>query len=108
MWDYINLGKEFVIEVVCVEMFFFVLFFCVIVLGFLNFCVNFVGNYGLMIFLIGFIVLAGVYFFVFVIFFGVFGFLFSYFKGGFKLVNFIFEGMVGGLLIFFGFIGMMS
>ncbi|GGI84166.1 DUF3360 family protein [Shewanella gelidii] len=107
-WDHVNLGAEFAISVVRVEMLIPALLFCVISSGFINPRANLAGNHGPMIPLIGAIALAGAHPLALAILLGIFGLLLSYFKGGSKLVNLTSSGVAGGLLVFLGFMGSKS
>lgn len=103
-WEHINLGAEFAIQVVRVEMLIPALLFCIISSGFINPRANLGGNHGPMIPLIGTIALAGAHPLALAILLGIFGLLLSYFKGGSRLVNLTSSGVAGGLLVFLGFI----
>ncbi|KIO37500.1 DUF3360 family protein [Shewanella sp. cp20] len=107
-WDHINLGAEFAIQVVRVEMLIPALLFCIISSGFINPRANLGGNHGPMIPLIGTIALAGAHPLALAILLGIFGLLLSYFKGGSRLVNLTSSGVAGGLLVFLGFMGAKS
>lgn len=107
-WDHINLGAEFAIQVVRVEMLIPALLFCIISSGFINPRANLGGNHGPMIPLIGTIALAGAHPLALAILIGVFGLILSYFKGGSRLVNLTSSGVAGGLLVFLGFMGAKS
>ena len=107
-WDHVNLGAEWAIEVVRVEMLIPALLFCILGSGFLNPRANLAGNHGPMIPLIGAIALAGAHPLALAILLGVFGLLLSYFKGGSKLVNLTGEGVAGGLLVYLGAMGSMG
>lgn len=101
-WDHVNLGADFIISVVRVEMLIPALLFCIISSGFINPRANLAGNHGPMIPLIGAIALAGAHPLALAILLGVFGLLLSYFKGGSRLVNLTGEGVAGGLLVYLG------
>ncbi|PKG56414.1 hypothetical protein CXF83_10930 [Shewanella sp. Choline-02u-19] len=107
-WEHVNLGAEFAIQVVRVEMLIPALLFCIISSGFINPRANLGGNHGPMIPLIGAIALAGAHPLALAILLGVFGLILSYFKGGSKLVNLTSSGVAGGLLVFLGFMGAKS
>ena len=107
-WDHVNLGAEFAIQVVRVEMLIPALLFCIISSGFINPRANLGGNHGPMIPLIGAIALAGAHPLALAILLGIFGLLLSYFKGGSRLVNLTSSGVAGGLLVFLGFMGAKS
>ncbi|NMP15903.1 DUF3360 family protein [Thalassotalea sp. Y01] len=107
-WDEVNLGAEFIISVVRVEMLIPALLFCIISSGFINPRANLAGNHGPMIPLIGAIALAGAHPLALAILLGIFGILMSYFKGGSRLVNLTGDGVAGGLLVFLGFGGAVS
>lgn len=107
-WDHINLGADFIISVVRVEMLIPALLFCIISSGFINPRANLGGNHGPMIPLIGAIALAGAHPLALAILLGVFGLLLSFFKGGSRLVNLTSSGVAGGLLVFLGFMGAKS
>ncbi|TKB58410.1 DUF3360 family protein [Ferrimonas aestuarii] len=107
-WDHVNLGAEWAIEVVRVEMLIPALLFCILGSGFLNPRANLAGNHGPMIPLIGAIALAGAHPLALAILLGIFGLLLSYFKGGSKLVNLTGEGVAGGLLVYLGAMGSMG
>ncbi|WP_310621636.1 DUF3360 family protein [Flexibacterium corallicola] len=104
-WDYVNLGAEWIIEVVRIEMLVPTLLFCIIGSGFFNPRANLAGNHGPMIPLIGSIALAGAHPLALAILLCIFGLLLSYFKGGSRLVNLTSQGVAGGLLVFLGFMG---
>ncbi|MBB1427000.1 DUF3360 domain-containing protein [Shewanella sp. SG44-2] len=107
-WDHVNLGAEFAIQIVRVEMLIPALLFCIISSGFINPRANLGGNHGPMIPLIGTIALAGAHPLALAILIGIFGLILSYFKGGSKLVNLTSSGVAGGLLVFLGFMGAKS
>jgi hypothetical protein len=107
-WAHVNLGPEFAIEVVRVEMLIPALLFCVISSGFINPRANLAGNHGPMIPLIGAIALAGAHPLAIAILMGVFGLLLSFLKGGSRLVDLTGEGVAAGLLIYLGIIGAMT
>ncbi len=104
-WPHVNLGAEWIIEVVRVEMLIPALIFCIIGSGFLNPRANLAGNHGPMIPLIGSIALAGAHPLALAALVCIFGLLLSYFKGGSRLVNLTSQGVAGGLLVFLGFMG---
>ncbi|MDD7910518.1 MULTISPECIES: DUF3360 family protein [Pseudovibrio] len=104
-WDHVNLGAEWIIEVVRIEMLIPALLFCIIGSGFLNPRANLAGNHGPMIPLIGVIALAGAHPLALAILLCAFGVLLSYFKGGSRLVNLTSQGVAGGLLVYLGFMG---
>lgn len=101
----LGLGEGFILENVCYELL-IVLIFILLFLGFFLLMVNLVGMYGLFIFLILIVVVVGGYLMVFGLLIGVFGLLFVFSKGGSLLVGLISWGVCGGLLFYFGFIGM--
>lgn len=107
-WQHVNLGAEFAIQIVRVEMLIPALLFCIISSGFINPRANLGGNHGPMIPLIGTIALAGAHPLALAILIGIFGLILSYFKGGSKLVNLTSSGVAGGLLVFLGFMGAKS
>ncbi|WP_445776949.1 DUF3360 family protein [Shewanella sp.] len=107
-WEHVNLGAEFAIQIVRVEMLIPALLFCIISSGLINPRANLGGNHGPMIPLIGTIALAGAHPLALAILIGIFGLLLSYFKGGSKLVNLTSSGVAGGLLVFLGFMGAKS
>lgn len=107
-WEHINLGAEFAIQVVRVEMLIPALLFCIISSGFINPKANLAGNHGPMIPLIGAIALAGAHPLALAILLGIFGLMLSYVKGGSRLVNLTSSGVAGGLLVFLGFMGAKS
>ncbi|CAD6364081.1 hypothetical protein SHEWT2_01905 [Shewanella hafniensis] len=107
-WEHINLGAEFAIQVVRVEMLIPALLFCIISSGFINPRANLGGNHGPMIPLIGAIALAGAHPLALAMLIGIFGLILSYFKGGSRLVNLTSGGVAGGLLVFLGFMGAKS
>jgi hypothetical protein len=107
-WEHVNLGAEFAIQIVRVEMLIPALLFCIISSGFINPRANLGGNHGPMIPLIGTIALAGAHPLALAILIGLFGLILSYFKGGSKLVNLTSSGVAGGLLVFLGFMGAKS
>lgn len=107
-YEWVNLGKDFAIEVARVEMLIPALLFCVLASGFVNPRANLAGNHGPMIPMIAGIALAGAHPLALAILIGVFGLLLSYLKGGSKLVNLTSQGVAGGLLVYLGFTGSMS
>jgi len=107
-WEHVNLGADFAIQVVRVEMLIPALLFCIISSGLINPRANLGGNHGPMIPLIGTIALAGAHPLALAILLGVFGLILSYFKGGSRLVNLTSSGVAGGLLVFLGFMGAKS
>jgi hypothetical protein len=104
-WDHVNLGAEFAIEVMRVEMLIPAFLFCILSSGFINPRANLAGNHGPMIPLIGAIALAGAHPLALAILLGAFGLILSYLKGGSKLVNLTSEGVAGGLLVYLGAMG---
>lgn len=107
-WQHVNLGAEFAIQVVRVEMLIPALLFCIISSGFINPRANLAGNHGPMIPLIGTIALAGAHPLALAILLGVLGLILSYVKGGSRLVNLTGRGVAGGLLVYLGVMGAMS
>ena len=107
-WPNVNLGADFAIQVMRVEMLVPALLFCIISSGFINPRANLGGNHGPMIPLIGTIALAGAHPLALAILIGVLGLLLSWLKGGSKLVNLTSSGVAGGLLVYLGFMGAKS
>lgn len=106
-WEHVNLGADFVIQVVRVEMLIPALLFCIFASGLWNPRANLAGNHGPMIPLIGTIALAGAHPLALAILISTFGLLLSYFKGGSRLVSLTSKGVAGGLLIYLGAMGSM-
>ena len=107
-YEWVNLGKEFAIEVARVEMLIPALLFCVLASGVFNPRANLAGNHGPMIPMIAGIALAGAHPLALAILIGFFGLLLSYLKGGSRLVNLTSQGVAGGLLVYLGFTGSVS
>lgn len=103
-----NLGSDFIIENVRVEMLVSAILFCILTSGFLNPRANLAGNHGPMIPLIGMIAASGGHPLALAILLGIFGLILSITKGGSRLVDMTGEGVAGGLLIFLGATGSMS
>ncbi|MBM7073309.1 DUF3360 family protein [Shewanella sp. 202IG2-18] len=107
-WPNVNLGADFAIQVMRVEMLIPALLFCVVSSGFINPRANLGGNHGPMIPLIGTIALAGAHPLALAILIGIFGLILSWLKGGSRLVNLTSSGVAGGLLVYLGFMGAKS
>ncbi|GLP95054.1 DUF3360 family protein [Paraferrimonas sedimenticola] len=107
-WDHVNLGADFIIENVRVEMLIPAFLFCILSSGFINPRANLGGNHGPMIPLIGAIALAGAHPLALAILLGIFGLALSFVKGGSRLVNLTGKGVAGGLLVYLGTMGAIS
>lgn len=103
-----GLTPEFIVANVRFEMLIAALLFVIPVSGFLNPRANLPGCHGPMIPLIGLIVLAGGHPLALGIMLGIFGLLLGLAKGGSRLVQLTGTGVRGGLLVFLGFIGLLS
>lgn len=103
-----GLSNDFIIENVRFEMLVAAILFVVVFSGFLNPTANLAGTHGPLIPLIPLIVLSGGHPMALGIMVGVLGFGLGVFKGGSMLARLTSDGVCGGLLLYLGFIGLIS
>ena len=103
-----GLTEGFVVENVRFEMLIAAVLFVILFSGFLNPKANLAGCHGPLIPIIPLIVVAGGHPLALGIMVGFFGLILGFFKGGSTLVNLTGNGVRGGLLIYLGFVGLIS